>query len=215
VHDMGGMNLGRVEHEANEPVFHSRWEGRAFAVNQAASAWNKWTLDAWRHQIELLPPADYLRMNYYEKWAAAVSELLIGSGLVTREEIESGRAGQPFTKATPALTADRVPLMRRTGELTSRNINIAPRFSIGQGVRARNTHPVGHTRLPRYARGKTGVVHRDHGIYVFPDTSAHSGDENPQHVYSVRFAARELWGEQASPRDSVYLDLWDNYLEPA
>ena len=77
----------------------------------------------------------------------------------------------------------------------------APRFQVGQRVRARNMHPAGHTRLPRYARGKLGTIDRDHGVYVFPDTNAHFLGEKPQHVYSVRFAARELWGEQASPRD--------------
>jgi len=82
-------------------------------------------------------------------------------------------------------------------------------------VRTRNMHPTGHTRLPRYARDKHGTVDRDHGVYVFPDTAASSGDEKPQHVYSIRFAAPELWGEQASPRDAVYIDLWDDYLEPA
>ena len=70
-------------------------------------------------------------------------------------------------------------------------------FKVGQRVRARNIHPTGHTRLPRYARGKTGVVVRDHGVYVFPDTNAHFQGEKRQHVYSVRFTARELWGEQA------------------
>ena len=82
-------------------------------------------------------------------------------------------------------------------------------------MRARNINPMGHTRLPRYARGKLGAIDLDHGVYVFPDTNAHFQGENPQHVYSVRFTARELWGEQASPRDSVHLDMWDDYLEPA
>jgi nitrile hydratase len=86
---------------------------------------------------------------------------------------------------------------------------------VGQLVRAHNINPIGHTRLPRYARGKTGTVDRDHGVYVFPDTNAHFQGEKPQHVYSVRFTARELWGEQAAPRDAVYIDLWDDYLESA
>jgi nitrile hydratase len=75
-------------------------------------------------------------------------------------------------------------------------------------------HPTGHTRLPRYARGKQGVVAIDHGVFLFPDTNAQFLGEKPQHVYSVRFAARELWGEQASPRDFVHVDMWDDYLEP-
>ena len=154
-------------------------------------------------------------MSYYERWFAAVSELLVDGGLVTRAEIESGRPAPDSVKQVPVLSADRVPLMRRSGELSKRDDKVAPRFLPGQQVRARNIHPAGHTRLPRYARGKIGIVDRDHGVYVFPDTSAHALGEDPQHVYSVRFTARDLWGEQASPRDSVYIDLWDAYLEPA
>jgi nitrile hydratase len=90
---------------------------------------------------------------------------------------------------------------------------VLPQFAVGQHVRARNLHPAGHTRLPRYARGKNGQIARDHGVYVFPDTNARYEGEKRQHVYSVRFTARELWGEAASPRDSVYIDLWDDYLE--
>ncbi len=113
------------------------------------------------------------------------------------------------------MTADRVALLQRSGAGARRDVPVTPRFETGQPVRARNINPTGHTRLPRYARGKLGVIHRDHGVYVFPDTNAHFLGENPQHVYSVRFAARELWGDQASPRDSVYLDMWDAYLDPA
>jgi nitrile hydratase subunit beta len=216
VHDMGGMqDFGPVVAEANEPVFHVPWEGRAFALNQAAGAWRKWTVDAWRHKIESLPPADYLRMSYYERWFAAVGGLLVESSLVTRAELESGRAEPGSSKAVPPLTADQVPSMLRSGALASRDLAVAPRFHAGQPVRTRNINPTGHTRLPRYARDKQGTVERDRGVYVFPDTIAHSLGEKPQHVYSVRFAARELWGEQASPRDAVYLDVWDDYLEPA
>ena len=86
-------------------------------------------------------------------------------------------------------------------------------FVAGQRVRARNMNPVGHTRLPRYARGKAGVVVVDRGVFLFPDTNAHFLGEKPQHLYSVRFAARDLWGERASTRDVVHLDMWDDYLE--
>ena len=103
----------------------------------------------------------------------------------------------------------------RSGALKSRDVAVAARFTANQRVRARTMHPARHTRLPRYVRGKIGTVERDHGVYVFPDTNALFFGENPQHVYSVRFAAREVWGDQASPRDAVYLDLWDDYLEPA
>ena len=216
VHDMGGMHgMGPIQHEKDEPVFHSRWEARAFALNMATRAARKWNIDAGRHEIELIPAADYLRMSYYEKWTARLERLLVKSDMVTQEEIANGQPAPGSPKATPAVTSDQVPRMLRTGALASRNIQVEQRFQIGQQVRARTINPIGHTRLPRYARGKLGAIHHHHGVYVFPDTNAQFLGENPQHVYSVRFAARELWGDQASPRDAVYIDLWDDYLEPA
>ncbi len=215
VHDMGGMQgMGPIQHQKDEPVFHARWEGRVYAMNRAMGTWRKWNLDAWRYDIELLPPADYLRMTYYEKWLTALEKRVVNYGFVSQSELESGKAAEGSTKATPALTPDMARHLSR-GIPPSHDPSIAPQFHLGQRVRARNIHPTGHTRLPRYARGKTGEIVRDHGVYVFPDTNSKYQGEKRQHVYSVRFAARELWGEQASPRDSVYIDLWDDYLEHA
>lgn len=214
VHDMGGMHgMGLVEHEKNEPVFHAPWEARVFALNRALGAWGKWNLDASRHSRELIPPAEYLRMTYYEKWLAGFTALAVEHGLVTRAELETGIPASP--KTTPPLTADGVSRLVSRGAPAKRNVTIAPRFKAGQRVRARNINPTGHTRLPRYARGKPGVIVRDHGVFVFPDSNAHFRGENPQHLYSVRFAARDLWGTQAAPRDFVYLDMWDDYLDHA
>jgi len=217
IHDMGGMHgMGPIRHEPNEPVFHEAWEGRVYAINRAIGAWGKWNIDAGRHGVELLPPADYLRMSYYEKWLARNVELLMKHGLVTRQEIETGKPAPGSPKATPALTADaaRAAAARR-GSYMRPEAPAKARFQAGEHVRTRNINPVGHTRLPRYARGKEGAIFRHHGIFVFPDTNAHFLGEQPQHLYSVRFAARDLWGDGASPRDSVYLDLWDSYLEHA
>jgi nitrile hydratase len=215
VHDMGGMHgMGPVRQEKSEPVFHARWEGRVFALNRAVGAWGKWNIDASRHSKELIPPAEYLRIGYYEKFLIGMTELLINSGLVTRGEVERGKPAPGSKKASPPLTADKVPLLVAKGAPTSRNTPAAPKFLAGQRVRARNINPTGHTRLPRYARGKLGTIERDHGIFVFPDTNAHFLGEKPQHVYSVRFAARELWGEQAKPKDAVIVAMWDDYLEP-
>ena len=216
VHDMGGMHgMGPIEHEKNEPVFHAPWEARAYALNRAMGAWGKWNIDASRHAKEVIPATEYLRMSYYEKWITGLVELMVEHGLVTRQEVASGKPATGAPKATPALTADAVARTLGVGAPTSRDVAVAPRFKVGQHVRARNIHPAGHTRLPRYARGKLGTIARDHGVFVFPDTNAHFLGEKPQHVYSVRFAARELWGEKASPRDSVYIDLWDDHLEQA
>jgi nitrile hydratase beta subunit len=216
IHDMGGMHgMGPIHYEKDEPVFHSWWEGRVFALNRALAAWGKWNLDASRREQELIPPAEYLRMSYYERWYANLVTLLLKSGLLTRDELETGQPAHGSARRTPPLAAAAVPAYEANRAAASRRIATVPRFQAGQRVRALNIHPTGHTRLPRYARGKTGTINRLHGAYVFPDTNAQYLGENPQHVYSVRFTGRELWGEQAGPRDAVYVDLWDDYLEPA
>jgi nitrile hydratase beta subunit len=216
VHDMGGMqDMGAVQREKNEPVFHQRWEGRVWGMMWLGSAWGKWNLDAMRHAIERIPPADYLRMSYYEKWLAALVDLVTGRGLVTRAELESGKPAAGSAKATPPVKAEGVPALIARGNPVKRDVAVAARFQVGQRVRGRNINPVTHTRLPRYARGKRGTVERDHGVFLFADSNAHFQGEKPQHLYSVRFAARELWGEQAPARDAVYVNLWDDHLESA
>ena len=215
IHDMGGMHgMGPIEHEKNEPVFHAPWEGRVYALNAALGAFQKWNLDAWRHHIESLPAADYLRMSYYERWFAAMQRRVVQYGLVTARELETGKAAPDAPKAVPAFTPEMARNYARN-IASPKDASIAPRFETGQQVRTRNINPTGHTRLPRYARGKTGQIARDHGVYIFPDSSAQTGDPARQHLYSVRFAARELWGDTAPARDSVHLDLWDDYLEHA
>jgi nitrile hydratase len=215
VHDMGGQQgMGPVVYEKNEPVFHALWEGRIYALNRAIRAWREWSLDTDRHALELMPPVDYLRMSY-ERWVHRLEAQLVEYGLVSKEEIESREADPGSPKVNPALglaTSDR---WLNRGIASSRDPNVRPLFKVRQRVRARNINPTGHTRLPRYVRGKIGIIVRDHGVYLFPDSNAHFQGEKRQHVYSVRFAARELWGDNASPRDSVHLDLWDDYLERA
>ncbi len=216
VHDMGGMHgMGPIEYERDEPVFHAPWEARALALSLAMAAWRKWNIDASRHARERIPAADYLRMTYYEQWIASLVMVMQESGLVTPAEVESGRPAPGSARATPPLTAGAVPVMLRKGDPVTRDVPLAARFKAGDRVRARTIHPVGHTRLPRYARGRLGTIARDHGVHVFPDSNAHFRGEKPQHLYSVRFAARELWGEEASPSDAVFIDLWDDHLEPA
>jgi nitrile hydratase subunit beta len=217
IHDMGGMqDMGRVEREANEPVFHHPWEGRVYAMTRVLRQRNgPWCLDAHRHAIELLPPADYLRMSYYEKWLNVLARQLVDTATATQAEVDAGQAAAGAPRATPAVKAADVPSTVDLRPTARRDAPSTARFKTGQRVRARNIHPAGHTRLPRYARGKTGVVARDRGVFVFPDAHAHDRGDKAQHLYSVRFTARELWGEAAGARDSVYLDMWDDYLERA
>ncbi|HEU5073318.1 MAG TPA: nitrile hydratase subunit beta [Polyangiaceae bacterium] len=215
VHDMGGQHgMGPVLHEKNEPVFHAEWEGRVYALTRAMRAWRKWSLDTDRHALELFDPVDYLRMSYYERWLARLEAHLVKYGFTTKAEMDTRKAATA-EKATPAFTVATSSRWMSRGIPSSVDPAVRPVFRVGQRVRARNMHPIGHTRLPRYARGKVGVITRDHGVYTFPDTNAHSQGEKRQHVYSVRFTARELWGASASPRDSVQIDMWDDYLERA
>jgi nitrile hydratase len=222
VHDMGGMHgMGPVAPEANEPVFHHEWERRTFALAVATGYLRRWNIDMSRHARERMPPAEYLAATYYERWLYGVQLLLAEQGLLAPEELEARRRGAP-PRGTPAaaapgprvLKAEDVERALTMGSAQMRD-PVPPRFRPGDAVVARNIHPAGHTRLPRYARGKRGVVDRDQGVWVFPDAHADGKGKQPQRCYSVRFTARELWGAAASPRDSVYIDCFDDYLEPA
>jgi nitrile hydratase len=217
-HDLGGMHgLGPIsaEPEAEEPVFHHEWEKRVFALTLAAGALGQWSIDMGRHARERQHPADYLRHTYYENWLAGLEKLLVERGLVAAEELASGKATRPAAEDLRArvLTAQKVaPAMARGGPVEVA-IDTPPRFAVGDRVRAINRHPTGHTREPRYVRGRTGVIHEHYGAHVFPDLSA-EGRRDGRHLYSVRFEASELWGDPARG-GAVYVDLWEDYLEPA
>lgn len=214
VHDMGGQHgMGSVPYEKDEPVFHESWEGRVYALSRAMRAWRKWSLDTDRHALEVMAPLDYLGMSYYERWFHRLEAQVVKYGFVTQEELRSGTPAPGSSRATPALTLQTSSRWLSREVASSQDPQVPASFEVGQRVRARNINPEGHTRLPRYARGKVGLVVRDHGVYLFPDTNAHGQGEKRQHVYSVRFTARELWGDNASSRDSVHLDLWDDHLE--
>src|SRR5438128_553260 len=213
IHDMGGMHgFGRVEIEENEPVFHEPWHGRALAMARLVVGQRVANGDAFRYAIESLPPETYLAAGYYGRWVAALERLLVEAGLLAAGELEGRVRGvvggpQPAHISTPRAAGS------GGGVEFVRVVERQPRFSVGHEVRARNIHPAGHTRLPRYVRGKQGVVDRVRPACVFPDTNAHGRGENPQHVYSVRFEARELWGKDAEPDARLNIDLFEEYLE--
>ena len=214
VHDMGGMHgMGPVLIEKDEPVFHAEWEARVYALQRATSFHRRWNTDMARFSRERMPPADYLAATYYERWLFGLQTLLVETGLVTAQELATGRAAT--TAGETALRASDVAARMRGRSSARVAAEVPPRFKSGDPVVARRINPVGHTRLPRYVRGRRGTVHIDHGVFTFPDTNAMSRDPKPQHCYSVRFGARELWGPQVSARDSAYLDLFEDYLDAA
>jgi nitrile hydratase len=214
--DMGGLDgFGPVRPEADEPVFHAEWERRAFALTLAMATPGDWNIDMSRFARENRSPADYLSKSYYQIWLAGLEQLMDERALVSREEIETGRAMLPARKDVRVLAPENVAAVLRKGGPTERAAATNPLFAVGDRVRARNTHPQGHTRLPRYARGHVGVIDRLHGCHVFPDSNAHGKGENPQWLYTVRFTGRELWGERAEATSSVSIDAWESYLERA
>jgi nitrile hydratase subunit beta len=215
IHDMGGMEgFGRVAPEPNEPVFHSDWEGRVLAMNRALGYARLWTIDMSRALIEQLPPHLYLTMSYYEKWFVRLEQLLLERGLVGADEIAAGHALRPGEPLQRKLMATDVPKSLTRGSF-GRAATAPAQFKPGDRVRARNIHPHTHTRLPRYARGRTGVIECVRGVHVFADTAATGDGENPQWLYTVLFEGRELWGERADPTLKVSIEAWEPYLEAA
>ena len=183
VHDMGGAHgHGPVEVEADEPVFHAAWHGRAYGLQRGMRAAGLMNLDEFRHEQERVPPQEYLALGYYERWITAMERILERTnGVAPVETLAETHAQQTF--------------------------------QLGDRVTVRNRHSAGHTRLPGYVRGKTGVVEAVFGPYRLPDTHAHHLSIDWEPVYSVRFLATDLWGDAAEPRTSMTVDLWQSYLE--
>ena len=213
---MGGAHgFGPVVAEADEPVFHAEWERRAFALTLAMGATGEWNLDASRFAREDVPPATYLSRTYYEIWLAGLERLLRERGLVTPEEVAAGRSLGPPAPVDRVLAAADVAATLARGSPTEREPAGPARFAAGDRVRARTINPATHTRLPRYVRGHVGTVTGVHGCHVFPDANAHGHGPDPQWLYTVRFDARELWGDEADATVTVSTDAFEPYLEPA
>ena len=216
IHDMGGMHgFGRIEREPNEPVFHEAWERRVFGLTVACGSQRLCNIDEFRHAIERMAPVDYLGSSYYERWLDSTLRLLVEKGVITREALERRMAelASGPDPAAPHSDPELLARMMRRARTPFRRPGPPPRYALGDHVVTRHDAPVGHTRLPRYARGKLGVIVGVHGSFIFPDTNAHGQGAQPHPLYSVRFEAAELWGATAEPGAPVHLDLWERYLE--
>ena len=218
IHDMGGMHgFGPVEREDNEPVFHHAWEGRVFAMRVVTPVPIP---GGSRNNIETMAPLHYLQSSYYEKWLHARVKGLIDSGVLTVEELEAREARyreRPDTPMPQREDPERVQEVLanlRTHRSPRRDVDAQPQFGLGDPVRVRNLHPPGHTRLPRYVRGKRGAVVRYYGFQDVQDAQPTGVAVEPQAVYAVRFAASELWGAAAEANSTVCIDMWESYLEP-
>ena len=221
IHDLGGKyGFGAIVCEDNEPVFHDRWEAKVFAMMRAAGGAGAFCNgDQFRHAIERIDPVAYLTHGYYGRWLGGLETLLVEAGLVDEEDLErrvlaTGGAADALVAARPGKSPDLVDYDNDDGS-SYRHLTSAPCFQVGDAVRARATPSDGHTRLPAYARGCRGRVNAWHDGWILPDSNAHGHGENPQHLYTVGFAGKDLWGEAAEPGVIVNLDLFEGYLEPA
>lgn len=205
IHDLGGMSgFGPVPVEPAEPVFHEEWEALAYALNALGIArLQAYNIDEYRHSIERMEPTHYLLASYYERVLTGVATLLVEKGVVTHAELEQ-RAGGSFPLARPVAQRPTIALCPQP----------QARFAAGAAVRVQDMHPEGHTRVPRYVRGKRGIVLHVAPKFSFPDGAAHGLAQRSEHTYHVEFNAGELWPDESSA-DAVVVDLWDSYLEPA
>jgi nitrile hydratase beta subunit len=216
VHDMGGMHgFGPMVIDPNDgPGTLAEWEKRVDLLGQVALGAGFFNLDAFRYGIELMDPARYLATPYFGRWMETIERNMIQEGAFTREEldgwIETLRSN-PEAQASPGAKPVARPATTPGEPLPA----TPPRFSAGDVVMTRNINHSGHTRLPRYARLKRGVIERVYEPEPFADAGAENRSVPMQHTYRVRFDARDLWGDEAEPNAFVTLDLYDSYLEPA
>ena len=214
IHDMGGTHgWGTVAIQPDEPVFDEQWHARTFALGLASMGASGTNLDAFRHALERLHPVEYLADGYYGRWLAAAELLLVDSGVLAPGAVEARArrlGGEDVVE--PADVEVRKPSYERGGPGSLRQIDDEPGFEVGQQVRVRDLRKSGHTRMPAYVRGRTGVVEARRPAAVLPDSTAHFTGEDAQHVYTVRFESTDLWGSDAEV-STVYIDLFESYLE--
>ena len=212
-HDMGGMQCyGPVIPEVDEPLFHAEWERKVLAITVAMGFTGSWNIDISRHARESIPAIQYLNSSYYEIWLAGLQKLMLERQMVTNGELETGIAATEAKSIKRQLKASEVADALATGGPVDRPSTVETKFAVGDGVTTRKINPLGHTRLPRYARDCMGKIDSIQGFHVFPDTNAKGGGEAPCWLYSVRFSAKELFGESADPNQDVLIDCWEPYL---
>jgi nitrile hydratase len=216
--DLGGEDgWGPVSRPApDEPVFAESWEGRAFALTLLTMGRvSGRNLDAFRHALERLDRPAYLDDGYYGRWLNAAELMLTDSAILAPGAVDArARRLRGEDVSEPETPEPAKPDYSPTAAGSLRTVEEAPAFAVGDVVRAKDVSPAGHTKLPRYVRGHSGVVEIIQPAHLLPDTHAHFLGENPQHVYSVRFDSHELWGADAETF-GLTIELFESYLEPA
>jgi nitrile hydratase subunit beta len=221
VHDLGGRHgLGPVNPEENEPVFHSDWERSVLVMFPAMAMAGAFNLDQFRYGMEQIPAQEYLTSRYYEHWLEAMERFGAEAGIFDPTDLDDRtrhyreNPGESAPKASKPEMVDALRELIASGDDYRRPLAREARFAVGDQVRVRPEASTTHTRRAGYVRGHVGEVIALHGAYVFPDANAIGQGEDPQHLYAVRFTARELWGseEPGAANSVVNIDLWEPYL---
>ncbi len=213
--DLGGKSgFGPVPGIDDNRPFHSEWEPKVLSLTLAMGAAGKWNIDQSRAARETLPPDEYLSLSYYEIWMTALENLLLKNGLVTADELKSGRNNENPVSDLRVLRAGDVAKVLNRGSSYERDVSSPARFAAGDRVRTVLQDHGGHTRLPRYLTGKTGIVEQAYGAFVFPDSSAAGAGDDPRWLYRVRFSKINA-GSSPEAGTEVSADLWEPYLEHA
>jgi nitrile hydratase beta subunit len=214
IHDMGGMHgFGPAVFPGSEDAYHERWEPRVFAMSTLVGI-DGLGSGSGRAIREEMPPEEYLRASYYERWLWSTEQRLLRKGTIAADEVdrwvERLRVGEEAPTATdPGQIERALAVCRREPQPLAEATETA--FAVGDSVRVKRMRPEGHTRCPRYVRGATGVVERVRWVDVFPDVGPYEGPEEP--VYSVVFASEDLFGPSEEGSWTVRLDLYESYLE--
>jgi nitrile hydratase beta subunit len=225
-HDVGGLHgFGTVDAEPAEPVFHAEWEGRMLGIASALelNETTGYTGDEFRYAIERMGHLAYHGSSYYQRWLYAIERILAEKGLLDPAEVQERAAADPprppvtngaDDSETAKLLVDILKGTYPPGPPL--DAGTPPRFAPGDAVRARNLQTRQHLRLPGYAKNHRGTIESHRGAFAHPEWRARHGEDRPVHQYTVRFEARDLWGDDAEqPGDAVYIDLFEDYLEPA
>ena len=223
IHDMGGrFGHGVIAGQSGAGnVFDEDWHARALALTLAAGALGHWNIDMSRHARECLPPKDYLCFSYYERWLAALADLLVQHGMVTAGDLIEPDRSPVCPAHSRILRPSKVSAAFGRRSSYMRTVGQPAKFAAGSKVRAKRHSgnslvAGGHTRLPAFACGRTGQILSCHGAHILPDSNAHDLGEAPEWLYSVEFGAAELWGPDTEyPEDTMVLDAWESYLEAA
>jgi len=216
VHDLGGMDGFRVPVRDQGFALHEEWERLTWGMLLAT--FGTLGLPAGnRRFIESLPAHRYLTMPYFARFLESRTKSFLDLGLVTQAELDNpeGPIAVPRVPGFTPRTPEQMVRLLRQEHSGQKSLVVPAAFVVGDEVVVKNDHPAGHTRVPRYVRGRRGAIVRSHGVHVFEDDVAPGTRVGPQHLYTVAFTGPELWGSRGHARDRIHVELWEIHLARA